>query len=237
MRKLKKLLRLLPNSLYRRGLRYGVAAAVEHTAFLSLRRFSTVIDAGANKGQFALAVRSSQPKAIIVAFEPLSQPAATFRRLFAGAEGVIFHNVALGAISGVGTINVSGRPDSSSLLPIGELQDRVFPGTEAVGKESIQIERLDDFAGRGAWREPVLLKIDVQGFELTLLQGAERSLPKIDAVYVELSFVEFYEGQALAWEVIDWLRQRGLNLTGVYNMAYDQSGRAIQADFSFERNS
>jgi ribosomal protein S18 acetylase RimI-like enzyme len=42
-------------------------------------------------------------------------------------------------------------------------------------------------------------------------------------------------GQALADEVIARLRERGLRLAGVYPMAYDDRGRAVQADFLFGR--
>jgi hypothetical protein len=51
----------------------------------------------------------------------------------------------------------------------------------------------------------------------------------------ECSFVALYAGQALADEVIAWLRERGLRLIGVYNMANDRDGRAVQADFLFGR--
>jgi hypothetical protein len=42
-------------------------------------------------------------------------------------------------------------------------------------------------------------------------------------------------GQAFADAVIAWLRERGFSLRGVYNMAYDNGGRAVQADFLFGR--
>ena len=54
-------------------------------------------------------------------------------------------------------------------------------------------------------------------------------------VYVECSFMELYAGQSFADEVIAWLRERGLRLVGVYHMAYDGEGRAVQADFLFGR--
>jgi hypothetical protein len=82
---------------------------------------------------------------------------------------------------------------------------------------------------------PALLKLDVQGFELQALAGCEDVLPRFDWVYVECSFMELYAGQSLADEVIAWLRERGLRLAGVYHMAYDDRGRAVQADFLFGR--
>ena len=79
------------------------------------------------------------------------------------------------------------------------------------------------------------MKLDVQGFELQALKGCEAYFPYINWIYVECSFVELYEGQALAHEVIDELRLKGFVLMGVYNMSYDSNGQAIQADFLFKR--
>jgi len=67
------------------------------------------------------------------------------------------------------------------------------------------------------------------------LQGCESLLHCFTHVYVECSFVELYTGQALAHEVIAWLRERDFVLKGVYNMSYDQNGRAVQGDFLFSR--
>jgi len=47
--------------------------------------------------------------------------------------------------------------------------------------------------------------------------------------------MQLYAGQALADEVIAWLRERNFKLCGVYNMAYDKSGKAVQADFLFQK--
>jgi len=80
-----------------------------------------------------------------------------------------------------------------------------------------------------------LLKLDVQGFELEVLKGCRSMLDYFSRVYVECSFVELYEGQALAHEVIDYLHQHGFRLSGVYNMTYGKEGIAVQADFLFTK--
>ena len=97
------------------------------------------------------------------------------------------------------------------------------------------IVALHDFIGDEDIVTPALLKLDVQGYELSALQGCEDLLERFAWVYCECSFIELYVGQALADEVIAWLRERRFVLTGVYNMAYDESGRAIQADFLFKQ--
>ena len=103
------------------------------------------------------------------------------------------------------------------------------------GTASIRVARLSDALPAGEIAAPALLKLDVQGFELPALEGCEGVLDRFDWVYVECSFMELYAGQSLADEVIAWLRERGLRLAGVYHMAYDGQGRAVQADFLFGR--
>jgi hypothetical protein len=74
------------------------------------------------------------------------------------------------------------------------------------------------------------------GWRLALIAaGAPLLRERFDWVYAECSFQELYAGQSFADEVIAWLRERGLRLAGVYHMAYDERGRAVQADFLFGR--
>jgi len=233
MSKLRKLAGILKVGVYRRALRKGAAAGVEHGRVLANLRCSTAVDIGANRGQFALVARHCFPDASIFSFEPLSAPAETFSRVFAGDERVQLFRVAIGPVTGTATIHVSQRDDSSSLLPITAAQDRLFPGTAEARTETISVGRLVDFVAADRIKSPALLKLDVQGFELSALQGCEDLLLRFDWLYVECSFAELYEGQALADEVMAWLRLRGFSLSGVYNMSYDGNGKAIQADFLF----
>jgi hypothetical protein len=78
-----------------------------------------------------------------------------------------------------------------------------------------------------------LLKIDVQGFELDVLQGCEDILNRFSHLYIECSFIELYEGQALAHQIIAWLEQRSFILVGVHNLYYQKNGMAVQGDFLF----
>ena len=128
---------------------------------------------------------------------------------------------------------MSRADDSSSLLPISQVQERLYPGTGEMRIETIRVGRLADFVLAGDIKPPALLKLDVQGFELEALRGCEDLLGRFALVYVECSFVELYKGQAMADQVIAWLAERGLVLKGVYNMGYDRNGRAVQADFLF----
>jgi hypothetical protein len=79
-----------------------------------------------------------------------------------------------------------------------------------------------------------LLKIDVQGFELEVLKSAETLLPGFRWIYAECSAVALYEGQALADEVIQWLKMRQFDLVGRFNPSRGRDGALLQADLLFQ---
>lgn len=217
-------------------LRWNVAAGVEHFSVLySLPGCSTVVDIGANRGQFALAARFVFPGAYITAFEPLAEPAGKCRLVFRDDPMVKVVESAIGPSAGHAQIHIASKDDSSSLLPITRRQNELFPGTAEADVAMIAIARLSDVLDRTDITNPALLKIDVQGFELSALAGCEELLPLFAWIYVECSFVELYAGQALAGDVIKWLAGRGYRLEGIYNVSYGKDGCAIQADFLFSR--
>jgi len=236
MYKLIKALKIFSRPVYAANfLRHRVAASVEHEAALQGLGCKTVVDIGANRGQFALAARASYPHARIVAFEPLPGPARVFRQVFANEPQVSLHEAAVGPEAVRVDMHVSARDDSSSLLPIGREQTRIFPGTEEAGTAPVDVRRLEEVLHPEEIVSPALLKLDVQGFELEALRGCEPLLELFSWVYCECSFRTLYEGQALADDVIAWLRGHGLKLIGVYNLGFDKDGKAVQADFMFER--
>ncbi len=196
---------------------------------------ATVVDVGANRGQFALVARRRFPRATIHACEPQPAVARTLTALFADDAAVHVYTVALGASTGERELHVTRADDSSSLLPPTEQQTRAFPGTDEVARIRVPVARLDALLPAARITRPCLLKIDVQGSELDVLRGAEGTLQAVDQLYVECSFVEFYAGQALASDVIAYLRERGFRLAGFSHPTYDASGACLQADLLFER--
>jgi len=199
------------------------------------RKLSAVVDIGANRGQFALAVRQWAPTARVISFEPLPGPATVFRRLFFGDGAVVLHEAAIGPRLEQRTMHVSKHDDSSSLLPISSLQTAMFPGTAEIGTVEVRVAPLDKFVTADDLKAPAMLKLDVQGFEYEALLGCESLLPHFDFVYCECSFIELYSGQKLADAVIDWLSDKGFGVDGIFNVAYDKHGRTVQADFLFAR--
>ena len=225
-----KVLRLLRHPACWPALRQNVAATLEHDTALGRERFATVIDVGANKGQFATYARLRWPRARLICFEPLPEPRATLARVTRGRAEL--HGCALGASAGEAEMHLASRTDSSSLLALGERQKAIF-GMDESGRLRVPIERLDACI-RPPLARPSLLKIDVQGFELEVLKGATGLLPEIDVVYVEDSFIELYQGQALHEEIEGLLQTAGFRLDGCFN-EFTHQGERIQADLLFRR--
>lgn len=231
--KLRKMSRLLKNCLFRRGLRYGVAAAIEHETPLSRIQPVTVLDVGANKGQFSLLCRSLYPSAEIIAFEPLEEPAVKFDRVFAGDARTRLIRSAVGPTAESRKMFVSRRQDSSSLLPITQHQVAVFPGTELDSVCEVATAPLDDLVAPDLLSRPVLLKLDIQGYELEALRSAERILDVTEFVYLEMSFLELYGGQCLADDVIRYLQGKNFVLSAVSNAISRNDVGVVQMDVLF----
>jgi FkbM family methyltransferase len=216
-----------------RFVRQGIAPTIDHQAAIGGMAFGTVLDVGANRGQFALFALSNWPKARIISFEPLPKPAALLRATFGSGIEVI--QTALSDEKGQASMFVTEHDDSSSLLPIGVNQAQIS-GTRVVSvEEAVPLTTLDSVLADRQLAGPVLLKIDVQGNELKVLRGAVASLHRISTIYCECSYRELYEGQSLAAEVIAFLAEHGFEVAGVFNQAATRELGPVQADFLFRR--
>lgn len=214
-------------------LRHGTAAAVEHTDAIAWSRARTLLDIGANKGQFSLAFRSLKPGARIIAFEPLPEAADRFTRVFHGDERVSLHRLALAEANGRKQFHVADRQDSSSLLAPGQGQHQAYKvGPSALIE--VEVRRLDQVIDPADLAGPVMMKIDVQGGELAVLKGCS-FLDRIEEIYVELSFVELYDGQPLIDEVYGYLIEQGFRLRGTFNQSVTRQFGATQVDCLFVR--
>lgn len=220
---------------YRRALRYGVAAAIEHERTPIPHAPRSVVDVGASRGQFAIVAAQRWPESVIVCFEPLPGPRSKLVRVLKHHPHLSVVDAALSDVASRTAMHISRADDSSSLLSITALQVATFPGTEEVATTNVRTSRLDLELEKGALDRPVLLKIDVQGAELLVLRGAGDLLDDVDMVLVECSFKELYAGQALAGEVVAFLHERGFWLGTIVPGTEDEGGIAVQADLVFSR--
>lgn len=217
------------------ALRTGVAAATEHDAILYGLELDTIVDIGANRGQFALCARRLYPLSQIYSFEPLQRPAEKHRKVFENDRHTKLFNLAVSETTGSASMHVSQWDVSSSLLPFARAQHENYPLTGKLRQESVRTTILADCLNEEKIQGKALLKIDVQGFEIAVLRGCATLLDKFDYIYVEASFVQLYVGQPLADDVIQYLSSKGYFLICVANLSYGLSKRPIQADFLFSR--
>lgn len=206
----------------------------------SLRKFDIdlVLDVGANKGQFASEIRHCGYSGRIVSFEPLSQAHGQLLQASAGdSMWEAYPRCALGDHNGGVEINIAGNSESSSILPMLESHLSAAPESEYEGKEIAPIKTLDAVAGQYLKdAQAPFLKIDTQGFDWLVLDGARDTLPQIKGILVELSLVPLYGGQHLWREVIDRLEAEGFTLWAFTPTFSDQaSGRSLQVDGIFYR--
>jgi FkbM family methyltransferase len=220
--------------------RYDVTASPEGRLFrlIETQRIDTVIDIGANAGEYGRLLRQRGYKGAIVSFEPLQDE---HDRLLGAAEGDpqwhVAPRMALGAENREVEINVAGNSWSSSILPMHERHATAAPQSRYVGVQRVPMRRLDDVShpaiGAG---QTILLKIDTQGYEMPVLHGAQRLLERIAGLQLELSLVPLYDGQTLYLESIQWLRERGFELWDMIPGFIDHAaGRLMQFDGVFFR--
>jgi FkbM family methyltransferase len=228
----KKLFTAATQPVYWRALSRCVLPAVEHHQALGCIVFKSLIDAGANKGQFAAAARGLNPALVVRAFEPLPGPRAQFASVLQG--DTIVYPFALGLAPARLNFFVTSRADSSSLLRPGSGQKAAYD-VDLDHEETVEVVRLDEVLDVAALPGPVLFKLDVQGAELDALRGSEGVLSQIAHVYLEGSFVELYEGQPLVSEIMPFLKEKGFGLRGVFNQSITEKFGPTQADFLFSR--
>jgi hypothetical protein len=134
-------------------------------------------------------------------------------------------------------LNVSGYSESSSILPMCDRHVAAFPPSAYIGHEAVSVVPLDSLASHLVRSgDAVWLKLDVQGYEMQVLGGAERTLRDTRLIEMELSLVRLYEGQALFCESIERLRGMGFQLIAVEDAFVDDNSRhTLQVNGIFER--
>jgi FkbM family methyltransferase len=176
----------------------------------------TVIDIGANTGQFGHLLRRSGFTGRIHSVEPLQ---SAFTELQAGTARDPRWTVERAAVSdepGTVTMNVSGNSVSSSVLPMLERHTSAAPQAQYVATEDVPATTVDDIVTRAHLRpESTLLKVDVQGYEKAVLDGAAKTLGSFAAVRTEMSLVALYDGQPLLAEIVEYLGGHGFDLWSV----------------------
>ena len=133
-------------------------------------------------------------------------------------------------------LNLSQNTYSSSLLPVNAIGVRAAPKSAYIGREMVPVVRLDSWAATAGIQGRMFLKIDTQGYELKVLQGATDILPLIHGMLVECSLTPQYEGQPLLHEIMEFLHRWHFQVIDILPGLRDPtSGRFLGLDVLAKR--
>lgn len=198
----------------------------------------TVIDVGANSGQFARYISSILPEARLLCFEPLTKPFEELKRWAQKRRGAVSpFNTALGDSEGIVEMyeHVDHSP-SSSLLHTTNTFHALYPLTRREAAVMVPIRRLDRIVHEAGVVVPeVLIKLDVQGYEDRVISGGEETFSRARACISEINFDTLYEGQCGFREVLSLLCRLGYVYAGNLDQTYAQNGHVVFADCLFLR--
>jgi FkbM family methyltransferase len=197
-----------------------------------------VLDVGANQGQYGALLRKGGYRGRIISFEPLSRAHALLReRASTDSSWTVYRRCALGRERGSAEIQVAENSWSSSLLPMLSRHIEAAPNSQPTSREPVEIEILDEVLDSvGPFGQRTFLKIDTQGFEEQVLDGAVRTLAQAAVVELEASLVPLYAGQCSWKHLVERMRESGFEVWAIEPEFSDPvSGQTLQVDLTFAR--
>jgi len=186
-----------------------------------------LLDVGARGGpQRKWAMLSRLTRIDMQLVEPENTEANRLRQLWPKARIIPF---ALGEQEGEASFHANRDPGLSSLLA---------PQAAAAGQietiEKLIVRRFDALCSEGGAARPDFVKIDTQGFELSVLKGMGQTLDQALGLELEAQFAPLYQGQSLFHEIYDWLTKRGFRLVAMRPQGLIDRG-IVEANFFFAR--
>jgi len=198
---------------------------------------ATVIDVGANVGQFAVAATKIYSDALVYSIEPHPHCFQRLRHNVRNLANVATFQVALGDAEGVARLHLNSHSHSSSLLPLMPAHRAAFPGAVEVGMVAVKLTTLDSLFATIELKPPVLLKLDVQGYEAQALQGGGETLRRVQWVVAEASLKPMYEGETLLMDLVESMRSCGFSFFRPIGFLADpRTGEILQIDALFGHN-
>jgi len=194
-----------------------------------------IFDVGAHEGWFFHCWKDWCPLAEVHAFEPADE--AFQRSRMYERDDVHLNRVAVGRTAGTLPLNVmaDSSVSNSLLAPVGETWREIGYTTGEIARRDVDVITLDDYASRHVITSIYLIKIDVQGFELEVLEGARETLTRTDYVFVEAAIRPLYAGAPRFTAVYDFLADHGFHLMTL--RAWHRGNQVlVETDMLFRRN-
>ena len=198
----------------------------------------TVIDVGANRGQFAGNLLECGYRGRVMSLEPVEECfSQLFQRTVDYSTWQAYH-LAAGRETTLRSINVASNGGaSSSFLHFDSAHENAAPEVRYLRQEMVQQIALDSMLGSDIAEDSrTFLKIDVQGAELDVLEGAIRLLQTTSAVHIELSLASVYVGGVPAEAIKNHLEEAGFSLIQLTPIFWSDRNTVLQADGVFLRH-
>jgi FkbM family methyltransferase len=208
---------------------------INRLEWIKEQNIKTILDVGANVGQFVKEIREVLPDIFIYSFEPLEECFVILNENMKGDKKFEALNFALGEKDEEVLMNHSTYSPSSSILEMAQAHKDLFPHTKEAKPERITIKRFDDIKNLNLEKE-ILLKIDTQGYEDRVLRGMSETLKNVKIIIIETSFVELYEGQKLFDGMYEMMKNLGFHYKGALQQKINnKTGEVVSEDSIFER--
>jgi len=234
---------LVKSALHAAGLDVVRVNQSPHYTLLGLKHLpiKTVIDVGANQGQFAVQISKVFPDAELYCFEPLAEPFAELQRWAKTQrqqQRVKVFNVALGEKEEERTMFLhTTHSPSSSLLQSTDVCSELYPQTQAQASVTIKLMTLDGVLGGAMLKPDVLIKLDTQGYEKQVIIGGSETFRRAAACIIEVNLFRLYEDQPSFVELVSLLDQYGYRYAGNLEQTYDKQGKVVYVDAVFLKSS
>jgi FkbM family methyltransferase len=205
--------------------------------WLVASNIKTVLDVGANKGQFAKLARAVFADATIYSFEPLPDCYDVLKNAMPDDKKFFCYNKAAGSSESTLEFFRSVHSPSSSFLQMEDLHKQAFPeSSKGQVQQPIQVPvtTLDIFYNEVKPAQNILLKIDVQGFEAEVIKGASAMMQQVKVVILEMSLQKLYKAQPLFHDVYMMMYEKGFRYHGnLSQMLHAETGEVVQLDAVF----
>jgi FkbM family methyltransferase len=182
---------------------------------------TVVFDVGAHVGETAHEVLHYFPKTQVHCFEPYSLAYNNLVSSLSPHPNILCRNCALGDSIGTAEFHVNNKEVTSSLLPSAAASEHFVSAGEMSSHSvlTVPVTTIDCYCETEGIKQVDVLKLDAQGYELRILQGARRTLAAgcVPLILTELNFVELYKEQANFEQVFGFLREQGYKLVSLYD--------------------
>jgi FkbM family methyltransferase len=198
----------------------------------------TVLDVGANIGQYGSELRNIGFNGKIISFEPTSEAFKKLQKLAKNDKNWDVHNFSLGDFDGETEINIAKNSVSSSMLESLPQLTLSAPDAKFINKETISVKKIDSiFEELDLKNKNIYLKIDTQGYENMVINGAKNSLTQIKGIQIEMALIPTYEDAITFEAMIEKLKSFNFNTTSIESGYYDKNtGKLLEVDGVFFKN-